>query len=340
MKDVWISVDRPLKKRGNDSFYLIQEIRPSSIKLGKRELDYEREEPRIPEERLTWTEIEEGEEVEKKWKRVCNSPAKALGLESLVYHNGDEFEEHVNSNTKEDSEEIDVKVDEYLSKMGDRILVQGGHYIPNLRKLSSMPNQPLKALEQALEIAERASKISKEADVLIFINDLHMGKDDGPQNRKEFFEDYALPDAVGELIQKYREKFDFNVYVAGERKLSDKLQRDKRSRIKDRLVETDEGYAVEVREEQRLVVPNQEVNLGGHPKCLAAVTRLYALVEQLGYDGLAQVYPVCGKSVAESAYDIAEKLYDTSIPVLNLYRTVTCFSNSTKARPIHPSRAK
>ncbi len=334
MTDVWVSRDRPLRDRGN-SFYLIQEIRPNSVKLERRDASYQRKNPRIPEERLRWTDA--GREVE--WRRTCHSPAKAFGLETLIFH-GEEYQEHVNPDTTQDSEEIDVKVDEYLDQSGQRILVQGGHYIPNLRDLSSIPNQPMKALEQALEIAEKAHQMGKEVDVLIFVNDLHMGKDDGPQNRREFFEDYALPDAMRDLIQQYREKFDFDVYVVGERKLSDKLQRDGRNRIRDKLVETPEGYAVDIEGDRRLVVPNQDINLGGHPKCLAAVTRLYALTEELGYDGFAQVYPTCGKSVAESAYDIAEVLYDTKIPVLNLYRTVTCFSNSENARPVHPDRAK
>jgi hypothetical protein len=323
MTDVWVSKDRPLRDRGNNSFYLIQEIRPRSVKLEERDLNYERE--------------DEVEDIPTTWRRRCDSPAKTFGLESLTLH-GNKFEEIVNPDTTQDSETIDQAAEEFLEQMGERVLIQGGHYMPELSDLSFAPEQTVKAFEQALQLAEKAYQKGKEVDVLIFVNDLHMGQ--GGEIRKQYFENYSLPTKMKELVQAYREKFDFNLLVVGERKLSDKLQRDRRNRIRDKLVKTNEGYAVEVNEEQRLLVPNQDINLGGHPKCLAAVTRLYALAEELGYDGFAQVYPTCGKSVAESAYDIAEVLYDTKLPVLNLYRTVTCFSNSENARPVHPDRAK
>lgn len=322
MTDVWVSRDKSLEDRGN-SFYLIQEIRPSSVKLERRDLDYQRD--------------DEIENIPETWRRSCHSPAKALGLESLTLH-GEEFEELVNSDTTRDSETIDQTAEEFLDQIGERVLIQGGHYMPELGDLSFAPEQTVKALEQALKLAEKAYDKGKEVDVLIFVNDLHMGQ--GGEIRRQYFENYSLPTRMRELVKEYRERCNFNVYVVGERKLSDKLQRDRRSRIRDKLVETSEGYAVDIEGDQRLLVPKQDINLGGHPKCLAAVTRLYALAEELGYDGFAQVYPTCGKAVAESAFDIAEVLYDTKLPVMNLYRTVTCFSNSENARPVHPDIAR
>lgn len=318
--DVWVSEKNFLNYDPNN-FFILQAIEQSEVGLDKILFDYERENI-IPEENL------------KDWKMKCGNPQCGYGNEQLTF-NGNQIE------TYNIDETLDSKIENDV--LGDRILVEAGHYIPNLRNTKLTSEQPLKALKEGIKIIEKIYDLGKTADLLIFVNDLHMGKEGdveneeeslATKNRNKYFEDYILPTKMAEAILESREKgYEFDVIITGERKLSNKLQRERENRlkkgllIKEKISEKESEYFVQTNLGKYLISSNVQNNPdSGYLKCLAACTRVVSLAKEMGYTGMLQVYPVCAPSSVEPAVKINKVLYhDKTIPVMNLYRTVTCF---------------
>lgn len=323
--DVWVSEKNFLNYDSNN-FFILKAIEEGEVGLDKILFDYERENT-IPEENL------------KDWRRGCRNPQCGKGDEQLTF-NGNKIE----------TENIDETLDSIIENndLGDRILVEAGHYIPDLRDTKDVSGQPLQALKEGIKIIEKIYDSGKKADLLIFVNDLNMGKGNAEENRDKYFEDYVLPTKMAEVIEESRKKgYEFNVIIAGETKLSRKLQRDRKNRlkkgllIKEKISEKESEYFVQTNLEKYLIISNvkykssdventpSKVENTPNPsllKCLAACTRVVSLAKEMGYTGMLQVYPVCAPGSVEPAVIINKALYpDKTIPVMNLYRTVTCF---------------
>lgn len=219
-----------------------------------------------------------------------------------------------------------------FAEIGKKVLLVGGHYMPDIRDLKIYPNQPLQALKKTFELAKNFS--AKKPDLLILINDLNLGHNaiSSANNRKEIIDDYFIPEKLHEEIEMNKE-FINNVFFINERKLFLKLNRERHHLLKNnKLIKKNSMYMLYGNGIRDIIISNREDDENkGYYRCVGAVTRLLKMADDMGYDGVLQVYPVCSVDTVEKGLQHARFLYDVKLKVLTVYKTFTCFSNSTYA---------
>lgn len=266
----------------------------------------------------------------KEWKRRCSHPYCARGLQRLSF-NGHEFEDLINNESL-----IVKKLIEVTSKFDDPILIEGGHFIPELSDFNFVPEQPLSSFKKTLEIIYTlTSQHNKTVDLMIFINDLHMGKGEflSRVNRQDYLDDFTLPLPMKELLINYQKKCSFNVFVTTEKKMALKLNREKGNLLRNgKIKKINKQYFLSspIKKYKNLEIINNSSHnpLSGFIKCLAACSRVIKLTSEMGYKNYIQIFPVCAFEGTELAYNISKYLFDINMNIVNFYTTVTCFSNA------------
>lgn len=244
------------------------------------------------------------------WNMACRNPDHKIKEEGVYIDN--------NLIQGEISEIINQTLENRT--LGNNILVQAGHYIPNLKNLDFISNSPLNTLNLGFDIIDQIKAYNSNADMLIFLNDLNMGDNEG-KVRDEFLKTYSLPTKAKNLILD--RKKNSNIIVLGERQMSNKLNREKDNLA---LEKKDNAYFVNIEGiEYPIIVNNEGIKHAGKGRCLAACTRIIPFAEQLGYTGIIQVYPRCTVDTIENATKASKILYDSKIPVVNVYKTNSCF---------------
>lgn len=266
------------------------------------------------------------------WKRRCSHPYCARGLQRLTF-NGYEFTDLVNNEPK-----IIEKLVEIASRFEDPILIEGGHFIPELSDFDFVPKQPINSLKKTLDVINiLTSKYNKSVDLLLFINDLHMGKGGffSKVNRQDYLEDFSLPSPIKHLLRNYQKRSGFNIFVTTEKKMSLKLNREKKSLVREgKIKKNNNSYvlSVPIQGVSNLVLINNSSRnqLSGFIKCLGACSRVIKLAAEMGYKNYIQIFPVCAFEGTELSYKISKHLFDIDMNVVNFYTTVTCFSDAKK----------
>ena len=237
-----------------------------------------------------------------------------------------------------------------LPRLGRRILISAGHYMPD--KTSSFldvnPNS-LASLAEGLKCIQQLSEQGIESDLLITINDVTVtdadpSADDANaatlscKERAEFYKRFVLPANYVELIREYHRRCRFKTYVVGENKLSERLSKSKRRLIEKGLLQGCEGgYALafdvgrvlDIAHEREDTAPRSRVfisvrrGVSGRPKCVRACALLAALPHQLGYTGFLQFLPVCARNALEG-FLIGTRLFQ-SVPYISVHATQSCF---------------
>ena len=245
----------------------------------------------------------------------CANPWRARG-EIGIMLNGDEIAEYVpalgrlldfGSHTG------------LLDGMGKRMLVQGGHFIPDLRN-GTVSFGATYGLGIALKAIEVAWNRGKRADLFVLINDLQMGE--RSENRAEYYEEFRLPKGMQGMIAacKERTKRDFLVLVAGESYLSNHMQ-------KYVLPKTGEASKPEA---SKIMLKNAAPNERGQVRCRAAIAMLHLLASRF-YEGLVQVYPICGRNHATDAFNVFRDVFGKEVSpgfnVLNILAGKGCWGS-------------
>ena len=248
----------------------------------------------------------------------------------------------------------DIELQEALGKalprLGRRVLVSAGHYMPD--KASSfldVNEDSLAGLVDGLKCIQWLREQGIEADLIITINDVTIGDDKGgddPANaatlsckeRAEFYQTFVLPVNYVELIHEYRSRCNFATYVVGENKLSERLTKSKGRLVGKGLLQPCEGgYALafdagrllEIAHDGGDTVPESQVfmsaqsGVSGRPKCVRACAMLAAIPYQLGYTGFAQFLPVCARNALEGLL-VGTRLF-RSVPYVSVHATQSCF---------------
>jgi hypothetical protein len=217
-----------------------------------------------------------------------------------------------------------TKKSEWLNSVGDRILVQGGHFMPDLKGASDSAWAAY-GLEIALKIVETAWQWGKKADLFMLVNDLAMGK--RSENREEYWFEFGLPKEMQGMIAACRERVgkNFGVFIAGESFLSNHMQKYVIPKLGNETVCEIQDIVVE---RNRWKTSEKDERESGQRKCRAAITQLYILAGRF-YDGLVQIYPACGREQCERAQEVfrlVEKDAD-ALNVLNIYAGKKCWGS-------------
>ncbi len=222
--------------------------------------------------------------------------------------------------------------EDILSHLGKKVLLIGGHYMPDIRDLKRYPNQPFLALKKTFELAKFFP--SNRFDLLILINDLNLGHtaNSSAANRKEILDDFFIPEKLQKEVESNKEIIN-DVYFINERKLFLKLNRERHLLLKkNKLIKKDNMYMLYGNGLSDIIISNRDDDENkGYYRCVGAVTRLLKMADDMGYDGVLQVYPVCSVDTVEKGLQHARFLYDVKLKVLTVYKTFTCFSNSPYA---------
>ena len=270
-------------------------------------------------------------------RNKCNNKWALKGYHTITF-NGKEFEEL--KTLKKESKEIDLEIIKFTDNLEGKILIQAGHYIPDINDLSKIQKQPLDAFKYAIKLGNKFIEEGKKADLLLFINDLHLGKGKvGDENRKLFYENFALPNEIRNIMLTNKHKF--NLIVVGEKQLSNKLIKD----IQNIFLKSKKVF-IEKIGKYKLYKFNKETigiikpkNLkkedeikdiednSSHIRCSAACIRVSYLAEEMGYKSYIQIFPTCAYSEVEFGCKISKNLYRRKINILNIYKTMTCWGN-------------
>lgn len=237
-----------------------------------------------------------------------------------------------------------------LPRLGRRILVSAGHYMPDKASgFLDVNRDSLASLAEGLKCIQRLRAQGTEADLIITINDVTIGdRNDGSdqtnpatlsgQERAEFYERFVLPGNYVGALREYRRRCNFEVYVVGENKLSERLTKSKGRLVGNQALQPCEGgYALafdagrllEVAHDGEDTVPRSRVFISaqngvtGRPKCVRACTLLAALPTQLGYTGFIQFLPVCARNALEGLM-IGTRLF-RGVPYVSVHTTQSCF---------------
>lgn len=247
-----------------------------------------------------------------------------------------------------------IGLEEVLGKalplLGRKILVSAGHYMPDKASSFFDVNQSsLDALAAGLNCIQGLRQRGIASDLIITINDVTIGdgndSDDqvkgatlGCKERAEFYQRFVLPTNYVELLHEYRRRCDFDIYVVGENKLSERLTKTKGRLVREGLLQPCEGgYALafdagrllEVAHDGGDTKPSSRVFISaqtgvtGRPKCVRACTLLAALPPRLGYTGFVQFLPVCARNALEGLM-IGTQLF-RGVPYVSVHATQSCF---------------
>lgn len=253
--------------------------------------------------------------------------------------------------TYTDDDFVETMIANVYKRLGSKVLVSAGHFMPH--KNSSFLNvnsNSILSLVHGLNCLAQLRSLHVESDLLISINDLTIGTE-GNDNRSEFtlttneradyYARFALPHIYDKLINDYRNtcKANFKVFVIGENKLAEKLNKDTKKLVKKGMLEKmDCGYAlgfdsgnereiahgVNSDPDYASVFISTGAGISGRPKCVRACARLSAIPVELGYSGYVQFLPVCSRNAIEG-YLIGRKLYNVNMPFISIHNTYSCF---------------
>jgi hypothetical protein len=250
------------------------------------------------------------------------------------------------------SRDIELKeiLEKALPRLGRRILISAGHYMPDKASGFLDVNQhSLTSLAEGLKRVQQLSEQGIESDLIITINDVTVtDANESPDSataatlswkeRAQFYQRFVLPVNYVELIHEYRRRCRFNTYVVGENKLSERLLKSKGRLIQKGLLQCCEGgYAVafdvdrilEIAHTEEDTAPRSRVfiseqrGVSGRPKCVRACALLAALPHQLGYTGFIQFLPVCARNALEGLL-IGTRLFQ-GVPYISIHATQSCF---------------
>lgn len=265
----------------------------------------------------------------KKWVIGCGKRVKEMYIsfgkkESIVIRKEDKEEDITVKNINEALEKI-------LPEFEGPVLIESGHFMPNLEDFSKIGTQPLNALKKALFFLEKLiTKYNKKTDLILFINDLHMTFNHGSENRKKYFENFSMPTKMSELIKEYKDKLEFNVFVTAERQLYNRFVKDSKKEKwqEKKLVMKDMNGSISIHLDDGTykIIEHGENLKKISSKCYGACAKLCSLSKNLGYRTLLSFYPICGKHGSEIGTKVARKVYGEDLLVVNAYTTFSCFS--------------
>jgi len=215
-----------------------------------------------------------------------------------------------------------------MQDFGEKVLVCAGHYAPLLSSPSRVGGSPIASLHGGLDAILDLRDMGKEADLLILINDLHMGEDSA-EVRENYYRDFKLPYELSKSILNAYKEQSFSTYVIGERKLANKLRGEikrKRNVNLDLLVEDKKGVHVKVDGKKvPLIVNERDSKTTYHHQCIGAIARLYALATtELGYDSLLLILPTCSKPRSTIGLEVGRQLYGLEKPAMIGFRGHSC----------------
>jgi len=246
--------------------------------------------------------------------------------------------------------ELQKALAETLPRLGSRILVSAGHYMPDKASgFVEVNEDSLAALAHGVHCILQLRQQGLIADLIITINDVTIGDgSDGngepnpatlsSKERAAFYQRFVLPGNYVEFLHEYRQRCDFDIYVVGENKLSERLTKSKGRLAGNGLLQACEGgYSLgfdinrllEVAHDGADTVSRSQVFISaqngvtGRPKCVRACTLLAALPSQLGYTGFVQFLPVCARNALEGLM-VGTKLF-RGVPYVSVHATQSCF---------------
>jgi hypothetical protein len=242
---------------------------------------------------------------------------------------------------------MELVTERVLPACEGRLMVSGGHFIPNLRDLGYCGDGALKTLKLSLWAIDQAQSVGMErADLLILIDDLYMMFDDVRLKSSEFnhyrqllFESLRLPGAMADMIEEsHATKSDMEVYFSTEKNLADRFYRHmKARRSRDgRFVGgasvgdgyTDGDWFVRVAGDDLIEVVRER-----KPNCPAAIAALARDVAaelrnntvRRRYDCMIGFFPLCSARNVVRGFRVANEVYDEQITSFLVFTTTKCF---------------
>ena len=246
--------------------------------------------------------------------------------------------------------ELQGALTEALPRLGHRILVSAGHYMPDKASgFLEVNENSLEALAEGLNCIQQLREQGFVSDLIITINDVTLGSDNDSddlanaatltsQERAEFYQNFVLPANYVDLIHEYGRRCKFDTYVVGENKLSERLTKSKGRLVQKGLLKPcDGGYSLafdtshllEIAHDGSNTVPSSRVFISaqnrvtGRPKCVRACAMLAALPYQLEYTGFVQFLPICARNALEGLM-VGTQLFG-GVPYVSVHATHSCF---------------
>ena len=246
--------------------------------------------------------------------------------------------------------ELQGALREALPRLGRRILVSAGHYMPDKASgFLDVNENSLGALAEGLNCIQQLREQGFVSDLIITINDVTIGNDNDTddqadvatltcQERAEFYQNFVLPANFVNLIHQYGRRCKFDTYVVGENKLSERLTKLKGRLVRKGLLQPCEGgyslafdanHLLEIAHDGSNTTPRSRVFISaqnlvtGRPKCVRACTLLAALPSQLAYTGFVQFLPVCARNALEGLM-VGTQLFG-GVPYVSFHATHSCF---------------
>lgn len=287
------------------------------------------------------------------WKKRCNTSHCFVGSKS-IYKDGVELISSIpflvprrNESDRtvfleKTDEDIDSILDAYFSEESDllkkgKILVQAGHFIPDLNNLRDGSLQSIKGLEEGLRFIKKIYEKGGSADLMLYSNDLRMMKGGiGEETRNSFYDNLVLPEAYVSLVKRYSEEiekitqeqnrdYNFELFFSGEKRLYNRSLKEAKKLVKSGMVEKKDRQYV-----TKSGVVVADISSGEHVsqiKCDSACMRLNMLANEMGYISIVNFFPTCAKKGVESRsmkafYDLNP---DSAIEIFNVYKTYTCW---------------
>lgn len=285
------------------------------------------------------------------WKKKCNTSHCFVGGKS-IFKNGKELMSYIQSQVpnildnnrtsflNETDKEIDSILDAYFfqDKLIDkgRVLVQAGHFIPDLNNLKNSSLQALKALEDGLNFIKKIYQEGGSADLMLYVNDVRMLE--GKKIRNNFKENLVIPEDYISMIKEYvneiekitseqGRKNDFKIFFTGEKKLYNKSLREakKNKNINKNIIGDDKTQYIT---KSGIIIG--DTSSGGHIsqiKCDSACMRLNMLADEMNYASIVNFYPTCAKKGIEDRTMTAfnDLNPNSSLEIFNVYKTYTCW---------------
>jgi hypothetical protein len=328
------------------------------------------------EQRLNNFHTNELKEILEKnnWKKKCNTSHCFVGSKS-IYLNGEELISYIESQVpkrndndrmnflNETDKEIDSILNAYFFQDNlidkGKILVQAGHFIPDLNNLKNSSLQSLNALEDGLKFIKEVYQNGGSADLMLYSNDLRMFE--GGKIRDDFSDNLVIPENYIFLINEYvteikkitdkqDRKSDFKVFLTTEKKLYNKVSRD--AKKYENITKEEFKYknknedkpvdAVRYKTVSGIII--KDTSSGQHIsqiKCDSACMRLNMLAEEMNYASLVNFYPTCAKKgIEERAMTAFNDINPNSnLNIFNVYKTYTCWVDQ-KSKFIYEHEAK
>ncbi|MCX6818635.1 MAG: hypothetical protein NT129_01390 [Candidatus Aenigmarchaeota archaeon] len=243
-------------------------------------------------------------------------PGKICGIgEECICYNGDV--------TKLSLENIKKIIND---KIGDKIFLIGGHYLPNPANFSFIGDTTFSLFQYGIDFVKIILDMGKKVDLVIFVNDIQLDT----TKRKELYKNYIIPEKFRKtIIGSDHIRKNVNVYIIGQKKLCSEFVREKQFFLEQNKILKEAGkgvYSIDLGNKKFIIMSSEESPDSGHMRCVQACTKLLNVGQLMGYDSVIQFYPVCAKKTIDKARLIAKKLYGYNLPTLTIYKTDSCFS--------------